>query len=82
MDKVNIVDESGNTKEVNFITILTLEKYNSSYLVYTEAELTDGNNIVSFGKIKEKNDSLYLENIPQEELPDLQNELRKELYHG
>ena len=81
MDKINIVDANGNTKEVNFITILTLEKYNSSYLVYAENELTDGNNIVSFGKIKEKNDSLYLENIPQEELPDLQNELRKELYH-
>lgn len=77
MEKIFITDMFGTKKEVNFITIITLEKYNSSYLVYSENEITDDANLIVFGKISEKNGEMYLDSVPQEEKIDLQNEFRK-----
>ena len=78
--KITIVNDEGKSVEVNLITILTLEKYNSTYLVYSEKELTEGDNDILFSKMAEENGEPTLVDITsQEELNDLIQEFNKEL---
>lgn len=78
-EKVTIINPNGEEQEVFLITILSLEKYHSVYLVYTEKELNYGNNEIKFAKMNEEDDNMYLENIEsEEEFNDLKEQFSKE----
>lgn len=80
MDKIILLNENGEEKKVNLITIIYSEKYKSSYLAYMENEISD-KNIISFAKIKEENGEMYLDNIEDtSEFNELINKFGKELY--
>jgi len=78
-EKITIV-ANGKEQEVYLVTIVTLDKYNSSYLVYTEEPVY--NEIINFlliGKIVENNGKTYLDNLSPEEDRDVKVYLGKEL---
>ena len=77
-EKITIVF-NGKEQEVYLVTIVTLEKYNSSYLVYTEKPLMDLVNFLSFGKIVEEDGKVYLDNLSKEEENDVKAYLGEEL---
>jgi hypothetical protein len=72
--KINIQDHEGKIKEVNFITTLSSEEYNSIYLVYSEKEITDDENEICIAKIVEENETVSLEQITDpDELKEVEN---------
>jgi len=78
-EKITIV-ANGKEQEVYLVTIVTLDKYNSSYLVYTEEPVyNEMINFLLIGKIVENNGKTYLDNLSPEEDRDVKVYLGKEL---
>jgi hypothetical protein len=78
MNEKITININGTEKEVYFVTIVTLDKYNSSYLVYMEHKVRDFINMLCFGKIIPGNDKTYLEAVSEEEEKDIKAYLAKE----
>ncbi len=71
---------NGKEQEVYLVTVVTLEKYNSSYLVYTEEPVfNDLINFLLIGKMVEKDGKTYLSNLSPEEDKDVKMYLGEEL---
>ncbi len=71
---------NGKEQEVYLVTVVTLEKYNSSYLVYTEEPVfNDLINFLLLGKMVEQDDKTYLSNLSPEEDRDVKIYLGEEL---
>ncbi len=78
MEEKITIQLNGIEKEVFLITIVSLEKYQSSYLVYSELSFNDNVNLLSIGKITEEDGKTYLDNLSSEEEQDVKEYLGKE----
>ena len=78
MEKITIQID-GKEQEVYFITDITLEKYKSSYLVYTLNEIRDNFNILEIAKLVNEDNQIYLSNLSREEEYDVKVKLGEEL---
>lgn len=67
-DVIKVVDEYGNTFEVEVLDIFEVEGYDHEYILYTRNEEVDEDNIEAYVSIlKNENDSYSLVNIDDEE---------------
>ena len=78
MNETITININGKDKEVYFVTIVTLDKYNSSYLIYMENKINEVINVLCFGKIIPGDDKTYLETVTEEEAKDIKAYLAKE----
>ena len=78
MEKITIQID-GKEQEVYFITVITLEKYKSSYLVYSLNEIRDNFNILEIAKLVNEDNQIYLSNLSREEEYDVKVKLGEEL---
>ena len=73
------INIDGKEQEVYFITVITLDKYKSSYLVYSLSELKDNFNILEIAKLVDEEGKVYLSNLSGEEEYDVKRSLGEEL---
>ena len=67
-DVIKVLDDKGNTYEVEVLDIFEVEGYDHEYIMYTRNEKVDDNNFEAFVSIlRNDNDKYSLINIEDEE---------------
>ena len=67
-DVISVVDEYGNTFEVEVLDIFEVEGYDHEYILYTRNEEYDDENVEAFVSIlKNDNENYSLENIEDDQ---------------
>lgn len=79
-NKINVIDEQGNSHEVEVLEIFGIEGSNKEYILYTNNREVDPENIEAYVSIlKEENDNYLLLNIEDENEWSMVQEAIKEM---